>query len=110
MKVSSKLHAPATLLWERNPVPTELEAGWVWMFWRRQKSPLSAGIRTPTRPTHNLVNIRIMLSRFWEYDKAGYKQNIEKIIHIVTCRLREVVLDKSDTILISTAEFWNQFS
>lgn len=35
MKMGGELHAPAILLWGRTPVFTELEAGWVWMFWRR---------------------------------------------------------------------------
>jgi len=34
--------------------------------WRREKSPTSAGIRTPYRPTHSLVTIPVTLFRMLE--------------------------------------------
>jgi hypothetical protein len=53
------LHASAALLWERLPAPEEQEAGWAselfWAFWKREKSLIPAGIRTPVRPPRGIV-------------------------------------------------------
>jgi len=48
MEVSDQLQAPAALLPEKTPVPTEWEAGWApEPLWRKEKYLALTSIRTP---------------------------------------------------------------
>jgi len=51
---------------ERTPLPVEKEAvghpEQVWLFWRREESPVSARIQTPHRPALSVVALPSTLS------------------------------------------------
>jgi len=67
-KWPASCHRHFTPLPGRDPtVPVEWKTVWaskpVRMFWRKEKSVASNGMRTPDHPVHRLVNILIML--YW---------------------------------------------
>jgi hypothetical protein len=69
MKVTNKMQLHRLMLQllynsERTPVATKYEAPWmVWTFWRREISPVPAGVSTLDRPTCSLNTILTTLSQ-----------------------------------------------